>query len=33
MTSCPEAMGGEFGDFEKDVSRDSTLGRANPTGG
>ena len=33
MTSCPEAMGWEFGDFEKDVSWDSTMGRANPAGG
>ena len=33
MTSCPEAMGWEFGDFEKDVSWDPTLGQANPAGG
>ena len=33
MTSCPEAMGWEFGDFEKDVSWDPTLGRASPAGG
>ena len=33
MTSCQEAMGWEFGDFEKDVSWDPTLGRANPVGG
>ena len=33
MTSCPEAMGWEFGDFEKDVSWDLTLGRASPAGG
>ena len=33
MTSCPEAMGWEFGDFEKDVSWDSALGRASPDGG
>ena len=33
MTLCPEAMGREFGDFEKDVSWDPTLGRASPAGG
>ena len=33
MMSCPEAMGWEFGDFEKDVSWDLTLGRACPVGG
>ena len=33
MTSCPEAMGWEFGDFEKVVSWDPTLGRASPAGG
>ena len=26
--SCPEAMGWEFGDFEKDVTWDPTLDRA-----
>ena len=30
MTTCPEVMGREFGDFEKEVSWDSTLGRASP---
>ena len=33
MTSCPEAMGWEFGDFEKDVSWDPTLVRASRAGG
>ena len=33
MTSYPEAMGWEFGDFEKDVSWDSTQGRASPAEG
>ena len=33
MTSCPEAMGWEFGDFEKDVRWDPTQGRASPAGG
>ena len=33
MTSYSEAMGWEFGDFEKDVSWDPTLGRASQTGG
>ena len=33
MMSCPEAMGREFGDFEKDVSWDLTLGEASPAGG
>ena len=33
MTPCPEAMGWEFGDFEKDVCWDPTLGRASPAGG
>ena len=33
MTSFPEAMGWEFGDFEKDVSWDPALGRASPAGG
>ena len=32
MTSCLDAMGREFGDFEKDVSLDSTLGQASPAG-
>ena len=32
MTSYPEAMGWEFGDFEKTVSLDLTLGRASPAG-
>ena len=32
MTSCPEAVGWEFGDFERGVSWDPTLGRARPTG-
>ena len=33
MTSCPEAMSWEFGDFETEVSWDPTLGRASPAGG
>ena len=33
MTSCLEAMGWEFGDFEKAVSWDLTLGQASPAGG
>ena len=33
MTSFPEAMGWEFGDFKKDLSWDPTLGRASPAGG
>ena len=33
MTSCPEVMGWEFSDFEKDVSWDPTQGRASPAGG
>ena len=33
MTSCPEAMGWKFGDFEKDVSWDPTLGRASQAEG
>ena len=33
MTSCPEAIGWEFGDFEKEISWDPTLGRASPAGG
>ena len=33
MTSCPETMGWEFGDFEKEVCWYSTLGRASPAGG
>ena len=33
MTSYPEAIGWEIGDFEKEVSWDSTLGRASPAGG
>ena len=33
MTSCPEVMAREFGDFEKEVSWDPTLGRASPAGG
>ena len=33
MTLCREAMGWEFGDFEKAVSWDLTLGRASPAGG
>ena len=32
MTSFLEAVGWEFGDFEKDVSWDPYLGRANPAG-
>ena len=32
MTSCPEAMGWEFGDFEKDVCSDPTLGPVCPAG-
>ena len=33
MTSCPEAMGWKFGNFEKDVSWDLILGEASPAGG
>ena len=33
MMSCPEVMGLEFGDFEKDVSWDPILGQASPAGG
>ena len=33
ITSCPEAMGWEFGDFEKDVRWDPTLGQSSPAGG
>ena len=33
MTSYPEVMGGEFGDFEKYFSWDSILGRASPDEG
>ena len=32
MTSCPEARDWEFGDFEKAVSWDLTLGRASSAG-
>ena len=32
MTSCLEARGREFGDFEKAVSWDLTLGRVSPAG-
>ena len=33
MVSYPEAMGCEFGDFEKDVSWVPTPGLASPAGG
>ena len=33
MMSCPEAIAWEFGDFEKDVSWDPTLGQVSPAGG